>query len=91
MRGAGDTTADENELALKGLCIRAEILSDRPTPETDKGLRMQVQMSRLQQGFGQNTLDKQTELNAMVLEWVAVGPVATAVYQGLVERFVTCR
>jgi hypothetical protein len=26
-----------------------------------------------------------------VLEWVAVGPVATAVYQGLVERFVTCR
>ena len=91
LRGAGDTTADENELALKGLCIRAEILSDRPTPETDKGLRMQVQMSRLQQGFGQNALDKQTELNAMVLEWVAVGPVATAVYQGLVERFVTCR
>lgn len=89
--GAGDIAQDENELALKNICIRAEILCDQPTPEMDTALRMQFQMSRLQQGFGQNTLDKQTALNAMVLEWVAVGPVPTAVYQGLVERFLKCR
>lgn len=91
LRGAGETTPDENELALKSLCIRAEILSDRPTPETDKALRMQFQMSRLQQGLGQSTVDKQTALDAMVLEWVAIGPVATAIYQPLVERFLKCR
>jgi len=90
-RGAGDISSDENELALQRLCIRAEILCDRPTPETDTALRMQMQMSRLQQGLGQNMRDKQTELDAMALDWVVVGPVATVVYQGLVERFLKCR
>jgi exonuclease SbcC len=90
-RGAGDISLDENELALQRLCIRAEILCDRPTPETDTALRMQMQMSRLQQGLGQNMRDKQTELDAMALDWVVIGPVATVVYQGLVERFLKCR
>jgi hypothetical protein len=52
---------------------------------------MQMQMSRLQQGLGQNMRDKQTELDAMALDWVVIGPVATVVYQGLVERFLKCR
>ena len=90
-RGAGDTSQVDNEVALKSLCIRAEILCDRSTPETDKALRMQFQMSRLQQGFGQNVSDKQVELDAMVYEWLAVGPVATTVYQPLVDRFLKCR
>jgi len=54
-------------------------------------LRMQFQMSRLQQGLGQSAVDKQAALDAMVLEWVAIGPVATAIYQPLVERFLKCR
>jgi exonuclease SbcC len=90
-RGAGDTSQVDNEVALKSLCIRAEILCDRSTPETDKALRMQFQMSRLQQGFGQNRSDKPVELDAMVFEWLAVGPVATTVYQPLVDRFLKCR
>jgi hypothetical protein len=90
-QGAGDTTQEENEQALKNLCIRAEILSDRPTPDEDKSLRMQYQVSRLEQGLGQKAPDKKAELNAMVLEWVAVGPVSTAIYQPLLERFLQCR
>jgi len=35
--------------------------------------------------------DKQVELDAMVYEWLAVGPVATTVYQPLVDRFLKCR
>ncbi len=90
-RGAGDTTREENEQALKSLCIRAEILFDRPTPDEDKPLRMQYQVSRLEQGLGQKTPDKRPEMNALVLEWVAVGPVPTAIYQPLLERFLQCR
>lgn len=90
-KGVGDATQEENEQALKRLCIRAEILSDRPTPDEDKSLRMQHQMSRLQQGFGQKSPDKSVEMNTMVFEWVAVGPVSTVIYQPLLERFQQCR
>jgi hypothetical protein len=86
-QGAGDATQEENEKALKLFCIRAEILCDRPTPDEDKSLRMQYQVSRLEKGLGQKTPDKNVEMNAMVLEWVSVGPVSTAIYQPLLERF----
>jgi hypothetical protein len=90
-QGAGETTQEENEQALRRFCIRAEILCDRPTPDEDKPLRMQYQVSRLEQGLGQKAPDRSVELNAMVLEWVAVGPVSTAIYQPLLERFLQCR
>ncbi len=90
-QGAGDATQEENEQALKTFCIRAEILCDRSTPDEDKSLRMQYQMSRLQQGLGQKMPDKNVEMNAMVFEWVAVGPVSTVIYQPLLERFQQCR
>ena len=90
-QGAGDATQEENEQALKTFCIRAEILCDRSTPDEDKSLRMQYQMSRLEQGLGQKKPDKNVEMNAMVFEWVAVGPVSTVIYQPLLERFQQCR
>ncbi|MFT6437579.1 MAG: hypothetical protein ACJAVI_005655 [Candidatus Azotimanducaceae bacterium] len=90
-QGAGDATQEENEKALKMFCIRAEILSDRSTPDDDKALRMQYQVSRLALGLGQQTPDKNVEMNAMILEWVSVGPVSTAIYQPLLERFLECR
>ena len=90
-QGAGDATQEKNEQALKTFCIRAEILCDRSTPDEDKSLRMQYQMSRLQQGLGQKMPDKNVEMNAMVFEWVAVGPVSTVIYQPLLERFQQCR
>ena len=46
---------NNNEQTLKTLCIRAEILTNQETPAEDKALRMQYQVSRLQQGFGQAT------------------------------------
>ena len=90
-QGAGDATQEENEQALKTFCIRAEILCDRSTPDEDKSLRMQYQMSRLEQGLGQKMPDKNVEMNAMVFEWVAVGPVSTVIYQPLLDRFQRCR
>ncbi|MBT5724646.1 MAG: DUF349 domain-containing protein, partial [Gammaproteobacteria bacterium] len=90
-QGAGDATQEENEQALKTFCVRAEILCDRPTPDEDKSLRMQLQMSRLEQGLGQKVTDKKVEMNAMVFDWAAVGPVSTVIYQPLLERFLRCR
>jgi exonuclease SbcC len=90
-QGAGDATQEDNEQTLKRFCIRAEILSDLPTPDEDKSLRMQYQMSRLEQGLGQAMPDKSVEMNTMIFEWVAVGPVSTVIYQSLLERFQQCR
>jgi hypothetical protein len=50
-------------------------------------LRMQYQVSRLQQGFGQTTSANDPNIQDLTLEWVAVGPVPTDIYQPLLERF----
>jgi exonuclease SbcC len=89
--GPGDQSAAENELALKTLCIRAEILVDKPSPTEDKLLRMDYQVKRLEKGLGQVISDKNVELNELVMDWVAVAPVATEVYQPLLDRFIACR
>lgn len=89
--GSGDPSAAENQLALKTLCIRAEILVDKPSPAEDKLLRMDYQVKRLEKGLGQIIPDKKAELNTLLLDWIAVAPVATEVYQPLIERFIDCR
>lgn len=77
----------ENELALKTLCIRAEILGEKATPEEDKALRMAYQVKQLQKGLRQKSTDRRAEMNALIVDWVAVGPVDTGVYLPLLERF----
>lgn len=80
-----------NEAALKMLCIRAEILTDTPTPTDDQGLRREYQLQRLVQGMGQGAKDDETDLDTLAIEWAGVGPVEEAVYQPLVQRFRRCR
>ncbi len=81
----GDLAA--NELALKTLCIRAEILTDSPTPEADQGLRREIQVKRLMEAMGQGAAPSVGELDALTIEWLRTGPVDDAVYSELVERF----
>ncbi len=76
----------ENLKALKILCIRAEILSDQETPETDKQLRMEYQVSLLQKGLGGQRDDRNTSLT-IAKEWCGVGPVSEDEYKALFERF----
>lgn len=84
-----DLTA--NELALKTLCIRAEILTDSPTPEADQALRREYQVKRLMQSMGQGAKPQEGELDSMTLEWLRVGPVDEQAHLPLVERFKACR
>jgi hypothetical protein len=87
--GGADLTA--NETALRTLCIRAEMLTGTPTPESDHAFKRNYQMQLLKQTMGQGQSAGKDQLDAMVLEWIATGPVAEDVYAPLLERFNRCR
>lgn len=88
-----ETSADfvANERTLRMLCIRAEILTDTPTPTEDVQLRRDYQLQRLAQSLGQGLRAEDTPLDPLALEWVNVGPVEDAVYEPLLHRFRRCR
>jgi hypothetical protein len=87
--GAPDIAA--NETALRTLCIRAELLTDTPTPDCDQALRREYQLQQLLKGLGQARAEVNVALEALVYEWLAVGATGDAVYAGLLERFNACR
>ena len=80
-----------NEIALRTLCIRAEILTELPTPETDQALRREYQVKRLMQVMGQGMANDDSQLDSIAMEWVSVGPTEEATYLALLERFKSCR
>jgi hypothetical protein len=86
---SGDVTA--NEKALRMLCIRAEIITDTPTPAEDQSMRREYQVQRLIKSMGQGSNADEVALDAMALEWIGVGPTEEATYQSLLERFKRCR
>ena len=73
------------------LCIRAELLTDLPTPPEDQPLRREYQLQRLVQSMGQGVRADDTQLDTMAIEWVSVGPVDEATYAPLLQRFRRCR
>jgi uncharacterized protein DUF349 len=87
--GSADLAA--NEVALRMLCIRAEIATDVPTPPEDQPLRREYLLQRLAQSMGQGLRADETQLDAMAFEWVSVGPVEDIAYEPLVRRFRGCR
>jgi Domain of Unknown Function (DUF349) len=87
----GDSDIAANELALRKLCIRAEILTDRPTAPEDQPLRREYQVQRLVQSMGQGITADETQLDTMAIEWLGVGPTDEATYMQLLQRFKRCR
>jgi hypothetical protein len=88
---ASSPDIEANETKLRTLCIRAEILTDIATPQADQAFRRNYQLQRLMQGMGQARGSTKEELDAMVLEWIAVGATGAEVYRELLERFKRCR
>lgn len=88
-----NSTADlqQNLAALRELCIRAEILSDSPSPAAEHAERTAFQVNQLQQNFGRKAQDAAAEMENLVFDWVAVGAVETAAYDALFARFNSCR
>ena len=90
-QAAADLDLVAHETALKMLCIRSEILRDKPTPPEDQALRREYQVQRLVQRMGQHNDPGPDELDALALEWVRVGPAPLAAQQSLHARFLRCR
>jgi hypothetical protein len=88
---ATSAALEGNDKALRTLCIRSEIFSDRPTPPGDQGLRREYQMQRLMQRMGQRGEEDSDAWEALALAWVRIGPIAAAEYQALLARFMGCR
>lgn len=88
-QGDGDLAA--NELALRTLCIRAEILTDSPTPDTEQTLRREYQMQRLMNSMGQGVKAEVGQIDALTIEWLGAGPIEDGAYPQLLERFKECR
>jgi hypothetical protein len=88
---ASDADLMPNETALRTLCIRAEIATERPTPAEDQSLRRSYQLQRLVQGMGQGREPTVLDWNALAQEWIGVGPIAPATYDSLLARFRQCR
>jgi len=74
--------ANNTEL-LRTLTIRAEILAGLESPAEDKQVRMAYQVKQMQEAFGQ----RDSSFEPLILEWIALGGVATGVYTSLLERF----
>jgi Domain of Unknown Function (DUF349) len=80
-----------NELTLRTLCIRAEILTDTQTPAEDHALRREYQLRRLKESMGQGNSAEKEQFDTLAIEWLEVGPTEEATYVQLVERFTECR
>ena len=85
---AGAPDAAANETALRMLCIRGELLADRPTPPEDQQLRREYQMRRLvEQRMGQGVDARPDDPVALAFEWIRTGPVAPQRHDELLARF----
>jgi hypothetical protein len=78
---------EARERALRILCIRCEILSEKPTPSEDESLRREFQVQRLMQGLGQGALSN--DWNAMLVEWIRINAVAPELHDSLQSRFMS--
>jgi hypothetical protein len=86
---SGDLSANEKELRL--LCVRAELVTDIATPESDLGLRRDYQMRRLLETKGLGADIGLADLEELTLEWFTVGPVDPSIESALRARFDRCR
>jgi hypothetical protein len=82
-----DADAAARETALRMLCIRGEILTDRPTPPEDQALRREHQMRRLIERMGQRSETAADNFETLALEWVRAQSAEPTIYESLLERF----
>ncbi|GLQ31320.1 DUF349 domain-containing protein [Litoribrevibacter albus] len=61
------TTEDK----LRELCIRSEIIADKPSPDADQSLRMSLQVERLSRGMTSGENQKETT-TSLLSEWLSL-------------------
>ena len=69
---AGKTSLEPaSEDKLRELCIRSEIVADKPSPEADQSLRMSLQVERLSKGMNSGDNNKETT-TSLLCEWLSL-------------------
>ncbi len=91
-----DQLTSETQIAnaglLRTLTIRAEIVTDQESPESDKQARMEYQVKQMQTAFGQrDSRFEPSSFHPLIVEWISLGAVADDIYQPLWKRFDHCR
>jgi hypothetical protein len=79
-----------NEDILRTLCVRAELASGHDTPPDDLERRRDHQMRRLADAMARGERAGPGDVQALALEWLAVGPVEPSVGARLRARFERC-
>jgi len=86
-----DAVKAENIVTLdqaRSVCIACEVAAGIDSPESDKELRMQLQVSRLSEGMSSTSEHKSREeqLNASLLEWYSKVGLETDIFAPLESR-----
>ncbi|MFK7993162.1 MAG: DUF349 domain-containing protein [Granulosicoccus sp.] len=88
IRGGTQPDYAANETLRRDLLIRMEIAAGVETPAEDKARRMQYQLEHLQQGMTSAGIDDAKQvLSKLEHEWIAAGPVKSAIKDALNSRF----
>ena len=83
---------NENTESVKMLCIRLEILLDKPSPSEDQSLRMAYQVSRLQKGMSNSSqVSADQQLEEITRDWFAAEVINPDDFAQLTERFMNVR
>ncbi|MCC7462491.1 MAG: hypothetical protein IT480_08535, partial [Gammaproteobacteria bacterium] len=90
---ARDAAADPaaNASALRLLCIRAELATERVTPAEDAGRRREYQLRRLVDARNLGVDTAPENLEDLAVEWLTIGPVDPVQEAPLRARFEQCR
>jgi hypothetical protein len=88
--GASRHDPAAGEEALRTICVRAELLAGLDTPPEDAERRREHQMRRLVEAMGRGMHVDPGDLEALVLDWLEVGPVEPAAQAVLRARFERC-
>lgn len=81
-----DFIVDESD--ARNLCIRCEIAAGIDSPDSDKELRMQLQVSRLSEGMSSQNenLSREDQLKALLEEWYLKVGISSDAFDALESR-----
>lgn len=72
--------------ALRRLCVQAEIINEKETPEADRQLRLQYQVDQLKHGLGRQNPYLNMDFETFMLSWLELPPLPPSLYEPMEQR-----
>lgn len=81
------TTDEQTALeALRRLCVQAEIINERETPEADRQLKLQYQVDQLKHGLGRQNPLLNMDFETFMLHWLDLPALPASLYLPYEQR-----